>query len=1678
VLKKVFIGLFCFIILAITGAGIYLYTLDWNQHKALVSERFSRITGLKALIDGDLRVELFPSPRFTASRVKFFPKNGSHTPLVEVNEMTAEIDPSGLLDNHFKIVSMTLKQATANVIVESNDTLNWAGVGTNSNTKYGNFEISFNDIRVENSTLNYQNINTKEDFDINGISARIQAPSLKGPYTTDGKFIHNNSEVRLKGTIIKDNDLKVNLDVINDETGSRITWDGTTGSSAKGLFSFETQSLVKISDIIFGQNTLSKQYDFPLYYSFQYNIDDKTVDLEDVTLKYGKNTMGKGSLKLTNTENKKRIFSAVFDMSSFNFDTVENLVNDLIKFNKSGRKLDDTKFGSYEGNISLNSKTSWYNDIENGSVSMNIAYRNGIIDIKRFNIKTLGDTTFATIGRLDTTENMQYVFNPNFETQDLKTFASIFNIDLTQYTPAENKKSVFNHAKADFIIAGNLDNFEISLKKASIDNTDVKGTVSTSLSEENTAVKTELNISKIVFDKYLNVIPEDMENSSLKDKFIYQLKHLTLAKNTIIDANVFIDSALYNNVPLQNAHLDFLRTENTLDVRQFEVKDIAGAYLSLSLKATDILDDPNFSTLTYDVKTGNLTQFADAIGVKIRKEPLFKRKLFAAQGVLNGTFDNFNLSSIQKFGDTEFSYTGTVNKSTDGDFLVDGDLELKTQNFSQFIKALDFNYHPDIPVTLFTLSGKLTGISNIFELTNFQALLGVNSIQGNFQFDGSGKKPQLKGTFAFDKLEVNRWFDFKKENLFTSVPKTEFIAKPQFSTNKIDYSTLDKINFDFDITTKSFTFNGKTYSDGKTSLKLNNGLLVVDNFSAISDKSSISLAFSLNSALDAQIEGTYNLTNWSLPKIGGTLYALDDGEITAKGNFSSSAVSFADFIYKLNSKGDFNLNNTSITGWDLDIIKFELEQRKTVEGFEETILRSLKSGKSSFSSISGNYIITNGNIQANNILWQSPVADIDMDLQFNLNDWLLNTNFDTVYHNASFSDVVKFSLTGNASAPNLSVDIEESLKRIGTAENKLKQEKLDEIKKQEEMISTRKTTLQNNVEQALLDISRLSLEILRFVPTSGNSETKRVYDTNLDIIKNGESTLKSIKEKLAYTTSEKELILLQSEFGNIQSDLQFITKTLEDNFVLDSKYAYDALFNKIAWVYDVANNNFSYFDTKQIDFQIKIEEMKTSENSISSEDNDRLKELSEKISHDMDKIKKLHTKIRDNYLFIVDTATAKEMKDNNDVAEQALQTMLTYTKQMNEDIINGIEAYRAILKIQERDYDNYLIYPPESISDIDISKPTTPANIEISEVIKETLEEDTKETAIKNKDKKKDSDTLKNALGDINTRLFETASIFNNFIRTSTDTQNASSISFNGLENLLASNITETKNVLEITPQVTALPATSKTTVSDKRQKILLSNIPDTHSGKNRILPKKLSPVSNINSPSKVTEIKPLSKVAHKDDSSIKSENINISLLEKSKNIFSNVLDKLKTAQQNIKDTFSPLNKANLDTEAALKQLSDSEIRENNVQVLKNNPVIALELGKEAPIIKKQKNNTNTQRVPFSIKKNIIQDITKSEDVAFNISAIKPYKNITILSVEHSSSSVQTPRELSSLKEKSISESLKNINQNGTVKKVFLKNKPFIIPKPVNQQYLFVQNGGTYPRFTGRIEKHTTLNIQ
>ena len=114
--------------------------------------------------------------------------------------------------------------------------------------------------------------------------------------------------------------------------------------------------------------------------------------------------------------------------------------------------------------------------------------------------------------------------------------------------------------------------------------------------------------------------------------------------------------------------------------------------------------------------------------------------------------------------------------------------------------------------------------------------------------------------------------------------------------------------------------------------------------------------------------------------LGGFNFCYDEN---VKNPLSLSLpISKKEFFSNLDSKGEFKLNNSSIKGFDFDIIKFEFEQSDSINGFEDKILNSLKTGISSFPLIKGGFNITRGVIVSDNIEFSSPVVNINTKFNF------------------------------------------------------------------------------------------------------------------------------------------------------------------------------------------------------------------------------------------------------------------------------------------------------------------------------------------------------------------------------------------------------------------------------------------------------------------------------------------------------------------------------------------------------------------------------------------------------------------------------------------------------------------------------------------------------------------------
>jgi len=1293
VLKKVIIGILVFIILAAAGCGIYIYTLDWNKHKTVVAQRFSQITGLKAVIDGSLEVQLFPSPKISAKKIQFFKNSGGREPLVEVTTITADVDLMPLLDNKFIVKSMNLSQANVFVNVDEKGISNWSGATKNS-TKSNNAEVSFNNITLSNSTISYNNKQNGNAFSIPNISADISAPSLQGPYKISGKFIHNNSELRFNGDIVNDKKLNAKMNISNAASASKLILDGSLGEIASGNFTFDTRSLLDASNIVFGAASVPDYYDEPLFVSFKYNYDKGILRLDNFTTKFGKNTAGSGSVIIKKDQTGKEI-TADFDMAQFDLSVLENLSKDLIRTHTSA----ETRFSGYKGVLNLKAGRCIYRKAEAQNLNLGLSFANNTLDITRFGIIMPGDSVIRTVGRVNLA-TFEYIFNQSFDSKDLRVFASVFGIDPAKLAPQENRKSIFKKAKADIKINGDLNMLKASVSAGEVDATSFKGNIGFVNKDKQTYVLADIEASKILFDKYLTPVPENMKNAGFKDKFVYQMSLLPWNKALNVDAEVNINEAVYNDIALKKTEIHFNTTQDKFELKKLNIASIAGAGINLTFNADKIYTDPFFDELNYSIKTNNFPQFATQMGINTGDKPLFKRKVFAAQGVLSGSFDKFNLSSVQKFGDAEFSYTGTVSKDKATTY-VDGDLEMKTSNFSQFIKALNLDYTPDMPVTTFTLTGKVKGQSNLFGIEGLTSYLGANGITGSIKYDATLLTPALTAMLDFDKFDADRLFNLNKKGFFEKKTATvPGLAKPSNIENPIDYSALKKIDFDIKANTKSLILGNQTYSDVQTVVKLNNGVLDVSSFKGKKDNGSVDLHFILNSGSMPKIDGYFNVKEIKTSELGGTLYALESGWLDAEGTFSSFAGSVKDFLDNLNAKGKFTLNNTAMRGWDLDIIKFELEQRKSLAGFEDNVLNSLKTRKSSFSKIRGTYAVSKGIVVADSIAWESPVVQMKTKLNLNLSDWQFKADFDTIYQNASFSDVLRFSLSGGLDSPVTTVDLSDSIKRIGELENTAKYARERADKEKNKRLRAKTEIIKQDTASTLQYVSRMALDVVRYKPVSSASNVNAVYNENLKAIAASETNIRKLQNMLNNYPDENTLEKIEKELGAERARIKFIPKTLEENFVVDSKYIFDDTFNKIAWLFNLAENNSAYHKSLTDAFLAQIAQQQGGEAEVSEETIDELSKEISKIEKINGNIVNLHSKIRDNYLSIIDTVKVSEMKENNEIADQALTTMLTYAKQLTEDIVNNIEHFRTVLGITTKDYDTYLMYPPETTAEV------------------------------------------------------------------------------------------------------------------------------------------------------------------------------------------------------------------------------------------------------------------------------------------------------------------------------------------------------------------------------------------
>ncbi len=182
-------------LLAAVVAAPYLVNVE--AYKPVLIQAVKEATGRELVIDGPMRLRMFPVPRVSAQRVHFANAPGAEgAQMVDVRWIGASPSWWALLRGNVEIGQLTLYQPTIVLETDADGVPNWqfkpgAGASQAEGAPAEGFHLAIGELRIVQGTLSYTNPRTRQTIKAEQVEATAQVRSLEGPLAISGKATVN-----------------------------------------------------------------------------------------------------------------------------------------------------------------------------------------------------------------------------------------------------------------------------------------------------------------------------------------------------------------------------------------------------------------------------------------------------------------------------------------------------------------------------------------------------------------------------------------------------------------------------------------------------------------------------------------------------------------------------------------------------------------------------------------------------------------------------------------------------------------------------------------------------------------------------------------------------------------------------------------------------------------------------------------------------------------------------------------------------------------------------------------------------------------------------------------------------------------------------------------------------------------------------------------------------------------------------------------------------------------------------------------------------------------------------------------------------------------------------------------------------------------------------------------------
>ncbi len=281
-----------------------------------------------------------------------------------------------------------------------------------------------------------------------------------------------------------------------------------------------------------------------------------------------------------------------------------------------------------------------------------------------------------------------------------------------------------------------------------------------------------------------------------------------------------------------------------------------------------------------------------------------------------------------------------------------------------------------------SLSGDVDGGDNALRLTD--AHIGFDEIEaeGVLNLDWSGAKPKASGVLSTDKLDLRPYMP---------PPTTSSEGFPEWSTAKMDFTSLRNVDADFDISANAIFLNDLEIGESRLKLRIDNGRMTTDipELAMYGGQGSGRLVVNARGAAPS-FSGNLDMNAINTQPMSLDLLKHDNllGLGSLKFDFTASGASQEAIMSSLNGDGGFDIANGALKG--VNIAKIARAVAAFQEGFNPAALTTAVTAArgadetTDFSEFLSNFKITNGLVNTPTISLNGPYLTMSGNGEINL----------------------------------------------------------------------------------------------------------------------------------------------------------------------------------------------------------------------------------------------------------------------------------------------------------------------------------------------------------------------------------------------------------------------------------------------------------------------------------------------------------------------------------------------------------------------------------------------------------------------------------------------------------------------------------------------------------------------